>query len=97
MRRFVFPALAWHAAGRLASEAKGLQATVVTSLDAPLQMRLEMLARQTAVDQGPNSSVAILVVDIKTRGVRASVGSSGLDRAGGWIDMVQALRSPDRR
>ncbi|MDC7683100.1 penicillin-binding protein 1C [Asticcacaulis sp. BYS171W] len=94
VKRFSFPALAWHAAGRLAAEAKGLQATVVTTLDAPLQARLETLARQTAIAQGPNSSAAILVIEVKTRAVRASVGSGGLDRAGGWIDMVQAMRSP---
>lgn len=94
VKRFVFPALAWHTAGRLAGAAKGLEATVVTTLDAPLQARLETLARQTATAQGPNSSAAILVIEIKSRAVRASVGSSGLDRAGGWIDMVQAIRSP---
>lgn len=92
--RNVFPAIAWHAAGRLARTAKGLQATVVTTLDANLQKRLESMAAQTAKQQGPNSSVAILVVDIKTRGVRASVGSGGLDRPGGWVDMTRALRSP---
>lgn len=94
VKRFAFPALGWHAAGRLASEARGLQATVVTTLDAPLQARLEALARQTAVAQGPNSSTAILVIEIRSRAVRASVGSAGLDRTGGWIDMVQAIRSP---
>ncbi|MDC7676657.1 penicillin-binding protein 1C [Asticcacaulis machinosus] len=93
-RRAAFPALAWHAAGRLARQARGLEATVITTIDAPLQARLEALARQTAVTQGLNSSVAIMVIDIKTRAVRASVGSGGLDRAGGWIDMMQRIRSP---
>lgn len=93
-RRFAFPAVAWHAAGRLAHDARGLQPTVMTSIDADLQKRLEVMAAATARQQGPNSSVAILVVDIKTRGVRASVGSGGLDRPGGWVDMTRALRSP---
>ncbi|WKL58509.1 penicillin-binding protein 1C [Asticcacaulis sp. ZE23SCel15] len=93
-RRAAFPALAWHAAGRLARQVRGLEATVITTIDAPLQSRLEALARQTAVAQGLNSSAAIMVVDIKTRAVRASVGSAGLDRAGGWIDMMQRVRSP---
>jgi penicillin-binding protein 1C len=52
------------------------------------------LATVTATAQGVNTSVAIMVIDIKTRGVRASVGSGGLDRAGGWVDMTRALRSP---
>ena len=93
-QRLVFPAVAWHTAGRLAREVKGLQATVVTSLDSNLQQRLEQLGAATARQQGPNSSVAILVIDIKTRGVRASVGSGGLDRPGGWVDMTRAVRSP---
>ncbi|ESQ73585.1 penicillin-binding protein 1C [Asticcacaulis sp. AC402] len=93
-KRFAFPAIAWHTAGRMASGVKGLQATVVTTIDANLQQQLELMAARTAAEQGPNSSVAILVIDIKTRGVRASVGSGGLERAGGWIDMTRALRSP---
>ncbi len=93
-KRNPFPALAWQAAGRLAGQVTGLQATVVTSLDAGLQTRLEAMAAATAKAQGPNTSVAILVIDIKTRGVRASVGSGGLDRPGGWVDMTRALRSP---
>jgi penicillin-binding protein 1C len=93
-QRLVFPAVAWHTAGRLAREVKGLQATVVTSLDSNLQQRLEQLGAATAKQQGPNSSVAILVIDIRTRGVRASVGSGGLDRPGGWVDMTRAVRSP---
>ena len=93
-QRLVFPAIAWHTAGRLAGAVHGLQATVVTTIDANLQNRLESMAAATARSQGPNSSVAILVVDIKTRGVRASVGSGGLDRPGGWVDMTRALRSP---
>ena len=92
--RHPFPALAWQTAGRLAGRARGLQATVVTTLDANLQTRLEAMAAATAKAQGRNSSVAILVIDIRTRGVRASVGSGGLDRPGGWVDMTRALRSP---
>ncbi|MBX7248501.1 MAG: penicillin-binding protein 1C [Caulobacteraceae bacterium] len=92
--RAAFPRLAWHAAGRLAAAAPLRQATVHTTLDAGLQSRLEDLARDTARAQGPDATVAILVVDIRTRGVLASVGSGGLDRAGGWVDMTRALRSP---
>ncbi len=93
-KRNPFPALGWHAAGRLAHNADALQPTVISSIDANLQKRLESLAAVTATSQGVNTSVAIMVVDIRTRGVRASVGSGGLDRAGGWVDMTRALRSP---
>lgn len=89
-----FPQLAWHAAGRLAREAPKGAATINTTLDANLQARLETLARQTAAEQGPEASVAVLVIDTRTRAVRAAVGSAGLDRPGGWVDMTRALRSP---
>jgi len=89
-----FPGLAWHAASRLAAAAPRDQATVRTTLDAGLQARLETLARETARAQGPEATAAILVVDVRTRAVLAAVGSGGLDRPGGWVDMTRALRSP---
>ena len=93
-RRAPFPALAWHAAGEAARRAAADQASVVTTLDAPLQARLQGLAVQTAAAQGPEATAAVLVVEARTRAVRAAVGSAGLDRPGGWIDMTTALRSP---
>lgn len=92
--RTPFPALAWHAAGELARNARQGQATVVSTLDADLQGRLEPMAAAVANAQGPDATAAILVVEIKTRAVRAAVGSAGRDRAGGWVDMTRALRSP---
>jgi penicillin-binding protein 1C len=89
-----FPALAWHLAGALARYAPLAQASVLTTIDAPLQRRLEALATQTAAAQGPGADAAILVVQIRDRAVLASVGSAGLDRPGGWMDMTRALRSP---
>ena len=93
-RRIGFPSLAWHAAGRLARAAPADQASVVTTLDANLQRRLEALAARTALTQGDTAQVAIMVVEVRNRAVRAAVGSAGLDRPGGWIDMTRALRSP---
>jgi len=93
-RRLVFPALAWHAAGELARAAPAGEATVVSTLDADLQSRLEPMATAVARAQGPSTVVSVLVVDVKSRAVRAAVGSGGLDRPGGWIDMTRALRSP---
>jgi len=89
-----FPALAWLTAGRLAREAPADQATVTTTLDANLQQRVETLARAAAAAQGRESSVAVLVIDVASRAVRAAVGSAGQDRPGGWEDMTRALRSP---
>jgi penicillin-binding protein 1C len=92
--RSPFPALAWHAAGELARGAKAGEASVVSTLDARLQARLEPLAAAAARAQGPEATAAILVVEIKGRAVRAAVGSGGLSRPGGWIDMTRAIRSP---
>jgi penicillin-binding protein 1C len=92
--RTPFPALAWHAAGELARNAPASQASVVSTLDADLQSRLEPMAAAVANAQGPDATAAILVVEIRNRAVRASVGSAGRDRAGGWVDMTRALRSP---
>ena len=89
-----FPALAWQAAGEQALAAPATEATVVTTLDADLQGRLEPLAAAVARSQGPGAEAAILVVEVKGRAVRASVGSAGRDAAGGWMDMTRALRSP---
>jgi len=93
-RRSPFPALAWHVAGEAAARAPVDQATIVTTLDAALQSRLEDLAAQAAAAQGAEATAAILVVEVKTRAVRAAVASAGRDRPGGWIDMTRALRSP---
>ncbi len=93
-RRAPFPALAWHAAGRLARAAPPGQASVVTTIDASLQRRLETLAAHVADGQDDTAQVAVMVVEIRTCAVRAAVGSAGLARPGGWIDMTRALRSP---
>ncbi|HYE42288.1 MAG TPA: penicillin-binding protein 1C [Caulobacteraceae bacterium] len=92
--RSPFPALAWHAAGRLAAAAPAHEATVRSTIDAGLQARLEGLARDAARGQGAETTAAILVVDVETRAVLASVGSAGRERPGGWVDMTRALRSP---
>jgi len=93
-QRAAFPSLAWHAAGQLARAAPASQATVVSTIDAGLQSRLEPLAAAVAAAQGPEATAAILVVEVNGRAVRAAVGSGGLSRPGGWIDMTTALRSP---
>ncbi len=92
--RTPFPVLAWHAAGELARKAPVKAASVDTTLDARLQARLEPLAAAVAQRQGDAVSVGVLVIEVKSRAVRAAVGSAGRDRPGGWIDMTRALRSP---
>ena len=92
--RAPFPGLAWQVSGELARRAPTGQATVASTLDARLQTRLEAKAVDVAATQGPSDSAAILVIEVKTRAVRAAVASAGRDRPGGWIDMTRALRSP---
>ena len=92
--RAPFPSLAWQVAGQLARAAPVSQASVVSTLDAGLQRRLEPLAAALARTQGPDAEVAILVVEAKGRAVRAAVASAGLTAPGGWMDMTRALRSP---
>ena len=93
-RRLVLPGLAWHASGELARAAPPRAPDVTSTIDAPLQAQLEAMARQTAEAQGPTTQVAILVVQVDDQAVRAAVGSAGLDRPGGWLDLTRALRSP---
>jgi penicillin-binding protein 1C len=93
-RRAPFPALAWNIAGELAKAAPVSQASVISTIDADLQARLEPMAAAVAASQGTDAAAAILVVEIKGRAVRAAVGSAGRDRPGGWVDMTRALRSP---
>jgi penicillin-binding protein 1C len=89
-----FPAMAWQVSGELAAKAAWDQASIVSTIDAPLQARLETLAANAVKTQGDQTTAAILVVETKTRAVRALVGSAGLGRAGGWMDMTRQLRSP---
>jgi len=93
-KRAPFPSLAWHVAGELARAAPASQASIETTLDARLQSRLEPLAAAAARAQGPDATAAVLVVEIQGRAVRGAVGSAGLSRPGGWIDMTRAERSP---
>jgi penicillin-binding protein 1C len=92
--RAPFPGIAWQVSGELARHTPLGQPTLVSTLDARLQRRLEPMAAALAAKQGEASSAAILVVEVSTRAVRAAVASAGRGRPGGWLDMTRALRSP---
>jgi penicillin-binding protein 1C len=66
------------------------------TLEAPLQRRLQALARERAQALGPGVTVAIIAVDNATGEVRAHVGSASYFdvRRDGQVDMTRALRSP---
>ncbi|WP_083660417.1 penicillin-binding protein 1C [Acuticoccus yangtzensis] len=94
-RRRPVPRLAPHLARDLVAAAPDVTVHQ-TTLDAGWQARLEQLARERVDLIGPHVSAAILVADIATGEIRASVGSAGLfdDRRAGHVDMVRAVRSP---
>lgn len=93
--RRAFPMLAPQTADRVAKETPS-EPIVRLTLDGALQGSLERLAGERARAIGPEISVAILVADIKSGEVLASVGSAGLfdEKRDGFIDMTRAVRSP---
>lgn len=91
--RTPFPAIALTLSERLAAARPG-EPVLRSSIDAPLQQALEALAARYARDLEEGATIAILAVEIDGRAVRASVGNAGRDRAGGYIDMTRAVRSP---
>jgi len=91
--RSPFPYSAPHAAYALVQEHPG-QGVVRSSLDATLQRDLEALVRRHAGELERDAQISILAVQIEGRAVRARVGGAGRDRAGGYIDMTRAVRSP---
>jgi len=91
--RAPFPYSAPHAAAELAAANPG-QAVVASTIDARLQSDLEGLARRSAEGLDRDTQIAIIAVETHTRAVRARVGGVGGDRAGAYIDMTRAIRSP---
>lgn len=89
--RHDFPQLGWLTAHHLKSEG---QSRVRTTLVVKHQSDMETLARNFVSTRDSDVNVAILVIENETHAVRASVGSAGRDRPGGWIDMTRRARSP---
>ena len=90
-----FPALAPHLADRLAM-AEPSALVHVTTIDSDVQRALETLAASALVDLPPQVTVALLVADVHSGEVLASVGSGDYtsEARRGYVDMTQALRSP---
>ena len=94
-QRLAFPKLAPHLAESEVARA-GDKTSIVLTLDASLQGRLERLARRHVKALGPQLSAAIIVVEHASGQVLAHVGSAGYfdHERFGAIDMVAAVRSP---
>jgi len=93
--RNAMPMFAPHAADHIVALEPDTRVHRLT-IDRPLQVKLEALARERARALGPDMSVAILAVDNETGQVRARVASSDYfdARRSGQVDMTLALRSP---
>ncbi|WP_213289994.1 penicillin-binding protein 1C [Bradyrhizobium sp. sGM-13] len=89
------PILAPHSSDAAMATVKDTPVIKLT-LDSGLQKTLEALARDRAVVQGPNISVAIIAVDNETGDVLARVGSADYfdERRAGQVDITRAVRSP---
>ncbi len=91
--RSPFPYSAPHASYALVRANPG-EGVIQSSLDATLQRDLEALARRHVAGLERDAQIAILAVRLDDRTVRARIGGAGMDRAGGYIDMTRAIRSP---
>lgn len=89
------PILAPHSSDAAMATVPGTSIIRLT-LGSTLQKALETLARDRAIAQGPNISVAIIAVDNESGDVLARVGSSDYfdERRAGQVDMTRAVRSP---
>lgn len=92
-KRGSFPTVAWHASEEALRRA-GDPDNIRTTLDLALQKEVEQLAKRAAGTSRDGVQVAIMVVDIATREVRAAAGSANRGAAGGWIDLTNRPRSP---
>ncbi len=92
-KRRDFPTVAWHASEEALSRAKAPD-NIRTTLDLNLQKEVEDLATRSAGPARDGVQVAIMVVDVASREVRAVAGSANRTTAGGWIDLTNRPRSP---
>ncbi|MEE2691787.1 MAG: penicillin-binding protein 1C [Pseudomonadota bacterium] len=93
--RQIFPRAAYHSASELAARGLKENAPVIRStLDLSLQKSAELIVANAAASNNDGATAAAIIIDARTREVRAAVGSSGLSAEGGWIDLTNVLRSP---
>jgi penicillin-binding protein 1C len=91
IRRAALPMHAPHLAAELAGAAPPGSA-IRTTLDGRLEQKVEALARREPLEEG--ASLAILVVENRSRRVVAHVGSADFFAPFGQVDLTRARRSP---
>ncbi len=92
--RKIFPRFAYHAAAELARARDGGGSAILSTLDISKQRTAERLVADHVAAIRDGGTAAAIVIDNASGEVVASVGSSGLDVDGGWIDLTDAIRSP---
>lgn len=95
LARRAFPRHAAHRSEALVAE-HPRERRILTTYDRTMQASLETLARERADALGREVSVAIVVIDLASGELRASIGGADYfdtARAGG-IDLTRAIRSP---
>jgi penicillin-binding protein 1C len=90
--RRVFPDAAPYLAQHLRAE--GATGIVTTTIDGGLQAEIARIAGAAADGFGDPADVAILVIHNPDAKIAAYVGGAGRGRLGGYVDMIQAIRSP---
>ena len=85
---------AWHQSYELASK-QPKSTTIKSTLDIRLQQAASRLVGEVLNQSNDeNVQASILIIENATNEVRALIGSGGVKRAGGWINMSNAVRSP---
>ena len=83
-------------AGHIASKFLGLSSNKQTTLNFTLQKQLEIWAKKQDKILANNTTLALLVIENNSSEIKAYIGSHDRfsSRVSGYIDMVQAIRSP---
>lgn len=98
--RHAFPAQAWHSSEQVreayynALSEHERPGDIRSTIDAGLQDSLETFFRKLAEDEGHSVQYSAMVVETRTRAVRAHIGSATRQRPGGWMDLTRTRRSP---
>ncbi len=90
--RQTMPLIAPHLAEKLART--HTQTRIVTTLDADIQTAVEQLAAQEVRYTGDGATMAVVVVENKTRNVVAYLGGTNYWGKAGQIDLARRARSP---
>ncbi|HTZ76871.1 MAG TPA: penicillin-binding protein 1C [Stellaceae bacterium] len=91
--RIAMPFLAPHLTQHLASAAAP-GAQIATGIDRGIQSALESLARREVERADDGADVAVVVVENRTRALRAYLGGANFFGPRGQIDLARAARSP---